>query len=295
LESLEDEITQLPLDEVELRRLGKQLAELKGRALRDLTEHVWQAYRYVILLDEGGNLKEVDLGPLHSSAGESLVGLTQARLKQEGLLEESVTPDFLVRNWPPALPEWSTKGMRDAFYASPQFPRLTDWQALRKTIADGVRRGKFGYAGRNPDGSYQTVLVEEPSFGEADVEFSDQVVLLPRETATALKQGRSPVGITQVPTPEPGHEVRKGEEPSGVTVLHLGERVPAITWQGEVPWRQWMPFYTKVLAKFAAQEGLHLEVSFKANPPDGISREKVDETAASLRELGLNDKISVEE
>ena len=103
LESLEGEIAQLPLDEVELRRLNRQLADLKGRAQRDLKEHIWQAYRYLVLLDEGGTIKEVDLGPLHFSAGESLVGLIQARLKQEGLLEESVTPDFLARNWPPAL------------------------------------------------------------------------------------------------------------------------------------------------------------------------------------------------
>jgi hypothetical protein len=294
LESLEDEITQLPLDEVELRRLAKQLAELKGRASRDLTEHVWQAYRYVILLDESGNLKEVDLGPLHSSAGESLAGLIQARLKQEGLLEESVTPDFLVRNWPPALAEWSTKGMRDVFYASPQFPRLTDSQVLRKTIADGVKRGKFGYASKNPDGSYQLVLIEEPSFGEADVEFSDQVVLLPRETALALKEGRQPVRVGEGRESEPVREAGKAT-PSGVTVQPATERVSVISWRGEVPWRQWMQFYTKVLSRLPTQEGLHLEVNFKASPPEGVSKDKVEETKTALRELGLDDKVSVDE
>ncbi len=295
LESLEDEITQLLLDEVELRRLGKQLAELKGRALRDLTEHVWQAYRYLILLGEDGTLKEVDLGPLHSSGGESLVGLIQARLKQEGLLEESVTADFLVRNWPPALAEWTTKDMRDAFYASPQFPRLTDSQVLRKTIADAVRRGKFGYAGKSPDGSYQPVLIDEPSFGEADVEFSEQVVLLPRETALALKEGKAPEsGYIGVGEPAPGIGI--AEKPGGeVTGPLPTERVQAISWRGEVPWRQWMPFYTKVLARFAAQEGLQLEVEFKASPPEGISKDKVDETKAGLRELGLDDKVSLDE
>jgi hypothetical protein len=294
LESLEDEITQLPLDEVELRRLSKQLAELKGRALRDLTEHVWQSYRYVILLDESGNLKEVDLGPLHSSAGESLVGLIQARLKQEGLLEESVTPDFLVRNWPPALAEWSTRGVRDAFYASPQFPKLTDSQVLRKTIADGVRRGKFGYASKNPDGSYQLVLIEEPSFGEADVEFSDQVVLLPRETALSLKEGKPPEsGYIGGGKPAPGIGIPEGRGRE-VTTLLPTERVPAISWKGQVPWQQWMPFYTKVLARFAGQEGLQLEVEFKASPPEGVSKDKVEETKASLRELGLDDNVSTE-
>ena len=42
--------------------------------------------------------------------------------------------------------------------------------------------------------------------------------------------------------------------------------------------RQWMQFYTKVLSRFARQEGLQLEVNFKASPPEGVSKDKVDET-----------------
>jgi hypothetical protein len=297
LESLEGEVAQLPLDEVELRRLNRQLADLKGRAQRDLKEHIWQAYRYLVLLDEGGTIKEVDLGPLHSSAGESLVGLIQARLKQEGLLEESVTPDFLARNWPPALTEWSTKGMRDAFYASPQFPRLTDGQVLRKTIAEGVQRGKFGYGSKNPDGNYQTVTVDEATFGEGDIEFSEQVVLLPRDTALALKKGRPPVGVGVGGEGEMGGGVVKEEkdkERGRVIVVPLGERVSSISWRGEVPARQWMQFYTKVLSRFATQERLRLEVNFQVSPPEGVGKDKVEETKASLRELGLDDRVSAE-
>jgi hypothetical protein len=55
-----------------------------------------------------------------------------------------------------------------------------------------------------------------------------------------------------------------------------------------------MPFYTKVLARFAGQEGLQLEVEFKASPPEGVSKDKVEETKASLRELGLDDNVSTE-
>lgn len=299
LESLEGEVAELPLDEVELWRLNRQLADLKGRAQRDLKEHIWQAYRYLVLLDEGDTLKEVDLGPLHSSAGESLVGLIQARLKQEGLLEESVTPDFLVRNWPPALAEeWSTKGVRDAFYASPQFPRLTDGQVLRKTIAEGVRRGKFGYASKSPDGSYQTVAVEDTTFGEGDVEFSEQVVLLRKETAVALKEGRPPVEVRAGGEEEAGGEAAGGKEDRGpggdVIVAPPGERVSSISWHGKVPWQKWAQFYPKVLSRFATQEGLDLEVHFKVAPPEGVSKDKVEDTKAALRELGLDDRVSSE-
>jgi len=186
--------------------------------------------------------------------------------------------------------------MRDAFYASPQFPRLTDGQVLRKTIAEGVRRGKFGYASKNPDGSYQTVAVDETTFGEGDVEFSEQVMLLPSETGRALKEGRRPGGVGG--EEETGEEVVEEEEGKerggGVIVVPPGDRVSSISWRGKVPARQWMQFYTKVLSRFATQEKLRLEVDFEVSPPEGISKDKVDETKASLQELGLNDNVSTE-
>ncbi len=185
IESLEDptERERLGLEEAQL----KELEEKKKRSERDLRENVWRTYRRLLLLAEDGGLRDVDLGLLHSSAAESLVALIVARLKQEGLLEDTISPDFLVRNWPPALAEWSTKAVRDTFYASPQFPRLLDSTVLRATVAEGVSRGKFGYVGKTATGGYEgPVAIDQPSFGPANVEFSDQVVLLPRDTAISL-------------------------------------------------------------------------------------------------------------
>ena len=127
-------------------------------------------------------------------------------------------------------------------------------------------------------------------FGEGDVEFSERVVLLPRDTALALKEGRAPVGGEEEREREEIEE-EVGERGRDVIVVP-GERVSSVIWRGEVPARQWMQFYTKVLSRFATQEGLRLEVDFKASLPGGISKDKVDETKASLRELGLNDDIS---
>ena len=94
---------------------------------------------------------------------------------------------------------------------------------------------------------------------------------------------------------ETGLEEGEPEE-AGVHVVPvaLDERVSSISWQGNVSARQWMQFYTKVLSRFATQEGLQLEVNFKASPPEGISKDKVDETKFSLRELGLDDNLSTE-
>lgn len=46
-----------------------------------------------------------------------------------------MTPTRLAKYWPPALPEWSTKSVRDAFYASPKFPRLLKPEAVKETIS----------------------------------------------------------------------------------------------------------------------------------------------------------------
>ena len=41
-------------------------------------------------------------------------------------IQSGIGPNLLVRNWPPAIPEWNTKAVRDAFFASPLFPRLLE-------------------------------------------------------------------------------------------------------------------------------------------------------------------------
>lgn len=55
-----------------------------------------------------------------STAADSLATLILNRLRQDGDLEEGISPNYLVRNWPPAFKEWSIKSVRDAFFASPQ-------------------------------------------------------------------------------------------------------------------------------------------------------------------------------
>ena len=53
---------------------------------------------------------------------------------------------------PPALVEWSTKAARDAFYSSPQLPRLLNPDAIRRTISDGVAAGQLGLATKDASG-----------------------------------------------------------------------------------------------------------------------------------------------
>jgi len=291
LESLEDDIDRLNLEETE----QKDLVRMKKRAEEDLKESIWRGYRHVLLLNEDGGLQEVDLGLQHSSAAPSLVTLIQARLKQEGLLEDQISPDFLVRYWPPALSSWGTKAVRDTFYASPKFPRLMDWAALRKTIAEGVSLGRFGYASLTASGTYEHVRIGE-IMGEADVEFSNEVVLLTREAAEAAKAGGKPGELVEVPIPG-GEGPAPGEAggPAAVSQPVTGVRpYIGLQWEGQIAPQKWMTFYTKVLARFANDPTLTLNVNFSVSPEEGLSQEKIDETRASLRDLGLDEMLNIE-
>jgi len=288
LETLED-----PAEQERLKLEPSQVQELKGkkqRSERNLKEGVWRVYRRVLLLAEDGSLREVDLGLLHPSAAESLVGFIVARLKQEGLLEESISPDFLVRNWPPALEEWSTKGVRDMFFASPKFPRLLNPEVLRDTIAEGVRAGKFGYVGKTYGGYQGPPIMDDPNFGREDVEISDQVVLLPRDKALALKE--TPPSLSE--KPEGRGQVGEGPvaEPKGVSPPILdAPPMPVrrhLSWEGELPAQKWMNFYTKVLTHFATDPSLRITIRFEATPEAGITTSKIEEIKMALQELGLD-------
>ncbi|MCD6223882.1 MAG: DUF499 domain-containing protein, partial [Deltaproteobacteria bacterium] len=301
-EALEDEADELRLESAQRR----QLSENMKRAERDLRESVWRTYKNVYLLDKNNQWKCNDLGLVHSSAADSLIGLILNRLRQDGdLEEETISPNFLVRNWPPAFIEWSTKSVRDAFFASPQFPRLLNPETIKQTIADGVTRGLFGYAGlpvrertqtgKTTRGQYSPFYFAT-SMNAFDIEISEDVFLIPKEKAQAIQSGQWSV--------DSGQKDMGGEETSVVSeqsaefiklTTDHSSLITEISWEGEVPPQKWMNFYTKVLSKFATGEGLKINLKFEAKPEGGISSQKIEETKVHLRELGLQDKINVKE
>jgi hypothetical protein len=290
-EDIADEETDLRLDDSQKR----QLAESLKKAQRDIKETVWRTYKNVMLLSKDGEWKTVDLGLVHSSAAPSIGQLIIERLSQAGDIEEKgVSPNFLVRNWPPAFKEWNTRSVRDAFFASPQFPRLLDADSIKDTIARGVENGMLGYVGKKADGSYAPFHWNSSLLSQ-DVEISDDVFLIQRETAEAYKVGRiSPTptvvvgptvtGISDTTTTSP---IPDGNSPTPVSI-------PRLVWSGEVPHQKWMNFYTKVLSKFAASAGLKLTLRVEVAPAEGISPQKVHETKVALRELGLKDSLEGE-
>jgi len=289
-EDIADESDDLHLDEVQKRQLDENVK----KALRDVKEVVWRTYKNLMLLAKDNSWKTVDLGLVHSSAAPSIVDLILTRLRQDGDIEEAVSPSFLDRNWPPAFKEWSTKSVRDAFFASPQFPRLLNSESLKDTIARGVETGMLGYVARKPDGSYAPFHWKS-SLTAFDVELSDDMYIIQRATAEAYLAGKSaPTPILVLHPPDtPAEATSESQKPGSVPApVSPAMGIGRVSWKGDVPPQKWMNFYTKVLSKFATQSGLKIGLNVEIAPDGGVSKQKVDEIKVALRELGLPDDIS---
>lgn len=295
---IQAEADSLKYDESQL----EQLRESAKRAERDLREAIWRAFKFIVLLGKDNKLKVVDLGLVTSSVGSSLVDNVINRLQQDGDVEKGVAAGFLLRNWPPALPEWSTRNVRDAFFASPQFPRLLFPEAIKDTIARGVSNGQIAYAGKHGDGHFEPFVFEQ-TLNADDVEISEDVFILTRDAAVkyrdAIKSaasgekpaigGAPPVGGTTPASATAGPRDTFTPDPSEdeVTVGGQTDFFRRMTWTGEVPPKLWMNFYTKVLSRHATDSGLKLKVTIETAPASGISKEKIEETRTALKELGL--------
>ncbi len=262
----------------------------------------WRTYKNIFLLDENNALRKVDLGLVHSSAADSLIALILSRLQQDDLVVDGVSPNFLVRNWPPALPEWSTRAVRDAFFASPKFPRLLNPDTVKQTICRGVEAGMLAYVVREPSGKYEPFVFRQ-ALREADLEVADDVFLISKDDAEAYI-ARHASGEPDGPTPpapagtsDSGADPSAGAVPDGTTTSpqagDTSDVVRGFRWTGEITPHKWMNFYTKVLARFAAAKGLKLTLTVDVHPEDGVSKAKLEETKIALRELGMSEDVDV--
>jgi hypothetical protein len=302
-EDIESEAGDLRLDEGQQRQLKESLLKAK----RDIAESVWRTYKNIVLLDKDNKLHTVDLGFVTSSAATSLTSFIINRLRQDGDVQETISPNFLTRNWSPVYTEWSTKQVRDAFFASPQFPRLLNADAIKETIAKGVSGGQIAYIGKMAGGDYEPFHYNK-SISPNDVEISDDMFIITKETAENYerqKQSPQPPVTTSVDAPGGQPLAGGGTQTTPPTTGDLyptdegeggGESaaISRITWTGEIPPQKWSIFYQRVLSKFAVGKGLKLTLKIEVAPEGGVSTQKVDETKLALRELGLPDDVKSE-
>ena len=229
-EDIEDEQEDLHLDEVQKRQLKVNL----DKALRDLKESVWRTYKNLALLGKDNQLRVVDLGLVHSSAADTMASFILERLQKDGEVEKNVSPNLLTRNWNPAFKEWSTKAVRDAFFASPLLPRLLNPESVKDTIAHGIEGGLLAYVGKTPAGDYQP-FVYARSLNPQDVEISDDMYVITRDTAEAYKKlkEKPPVLASLVLSP-PAVQIQPGRKQAFV-VSGLDQYGTAIA-TGDITW-----------------------------------------------------------
>lgn len=282
----------------------RELAENLKKAQRDLKECIWRTYRHLVLLNKDNTLRTMDLGLIHSSAANSMTDLILMRLRQGGDVEDTISANFLVRNWPPAFKEWSTKSVRDVFFASPLFPRIVKPDVIKDTIAKGVSGGTIAYVAKMGDGSYDPFSYN-CSMNATDVEISEDTFIITRDTAEAYKKEKDqpPPIIDTTPTPTPEGrtgfptvtvtgeppKAKEPQEPKPVTAT-----ISKLQWGGEIPSQKWMNFYQRVLSRFATGGGkLKIKIDIEFSEESGISSQKIEETKVSLQELGLNDDVEL--
>lgn len=345
----DDDQTKGRLDEGQLRTLKVSMEKAK----RDLRTEILQSYRHWFLLDKNNEVAPIDLGNITVGQGDSIADIGLAAIRDKDYLTTHPSVGTLLKYWPPASAEWTTKGIRDACYQSPLLPRISKAAGISRTIADGVVQGAWAYFRKKPAGGLDPLKRAGASLSESEVEISDEVCILRADEAKKLEE---PPRLATLVV-EPGNpEIRPNElvafvvsgmdqygqsmevpgcrwsasggeinsagkfvatelgvvvvkaSMGGIEGLSRVQVVPkasspivggssaggtsSIRWSGTVPALKWMNFYTKVVSRFANTPGLTISVTFDVPVTPDQSKAKHDETRASLKELGLDDRLA---
>jgi hypothetical protein len=72
------------------------------------------------------------------------------------------------------------------------------------------------------------------------------------------------------------------------------EHPTRLIWSGDVAPQKWSQLYMKVLSKLVSGGEVRLRVDIEATLDNGPTDQRLDETKAALRELGLNDDVKAE-
>ncbi|MDA8161932.1 MAG: DUF499 domain-containing protein [Desulfobacteraceae bacterium] len=284
-------------DRTEQAEIRSKIADAEEAA----KDEIWGGYRFVVLADgrEPDGLKTIDLGAGHASSGETLCGRVLMALKSQALLNESVGAGYIDRNWPPALKEsgaWPLTSLRQSFLNG-SLTRLIDPDAvLRNKIVEFVGKGDFGFAsGPKADGTYERLWYHE-MLAPDEVSFESGVFLLTKEKAKALKEipeTQKPTEVEPAPVYQPGTTDQLVSEPATETPTIVN--VSTIHLSGEIPPELWNRFGTKILPKLRSGADLQVGINFKITLSDGQSKNIKAELKQILDDLGLADKVRIEE
>lgn len=296
-EDIQNEEESLRLDEGQSAKLAENIDMTK----KSIKEAVWQAYNTILLLGRDNTIKAIDLGQMHSSSAESLPWKILDHLLKTDEVVKAVSPNTLTRKWP-GFAEWSTKAVRDAFYASPLFPRLLNPAAVKETIARGVSEGLLAYVGKKGQGRYEPFIFKK-AMSAADVEISDDVFIVSAEEAVKHVEPQKLTTILLFPESinlQPGARIQfrvEGRDQHGRSMA-----VPSPTWKassGKVePTGSYVAgdgegSFTVEVVSGAAKGAANVNIAKQAAPiggsgglGDGGAKPKASENVAAVRWTG---------
>ncbi len=182
------------------------------KAEAHLRESVWQSYRQIAILNKEEQIEFLDLGKFQPDDAATLPLLLLNQLRLFDYVVDTVSPRFLVRNWPGELhgQEWSTRAVREMFFMSPLFPRLLNPDILKDTIAKGASNGLLGYVGQKIEQKYSMFYYQKTLLA-SDVEISDEMSIITPETAEAYVSGLTPT-LTSLTIDPPQVNLTTGEK-----------------------------------------------------------------------------------
>lgn len=280
-----------------------QLREGRRRAAQELRRAVWEAYTAVLYLGPDQTLRKHVYGPLNPSASERMLDGFLQNLQTYSIIERQASPGYVVRRWPPAVTEWSTRAVRDVFFQSPDFPRLLSADTVKDMIARGVSSGDFALVTRAPGGGYG-VFKWKDTLSVADIIVDDDTFLLlgdaAKQHAEAQRKptpsGGTPRGLASAEGVTVKSSGTAGAaEPERSTVGPTRGNVRSARWSGELSPLLWMKFYQKVLTPFVSSGAAKLRLTVDLEPKGGLTQHQIDEIRGQLEALGLSTRIDTEE
>lgn len=278
-DELESEV--LDRDEFEpgsLRHVADRLSEANARACAEALA----ACQTVVLTDRSqpDGLRVIDVG-VPSKDAPSAADHILSVLRDAAVVNESVSPAYLIRAWPPAFREsgsWPLASLRQSFFDGSLVRLLDAEAALRKAIQAGVAQGDLALAaGLNSDGSFDRIWRDESCPDDA-IQFDTQHALV----VAATEQERRPDSLPGAETVHP------------VETQPVDSSGPAqIAIAGSIPPEQWNRIGTKILARLKSAGFVNISFEITVDCDTSPGEDHVESLRQTLQDLGIADSVSI--
>lgn len=272
------------------------LDDMLEEARKALPASVASCYRHVAYPTKNG-LKLVDFGARAYTGPGVLQERVKEKLEEVGIekLVNRVDPQLLVTNrlevWPDRDSPLNLKQLAEWFPQYPYLPMLASDDALRETVAKGVRDGVLALAyGEPPDFDPANVKYRRAAFSAADVEMTESAWLLRPHLAERYAVVEAAPMKEGVRGPEMEAAGKDEGVPAGPAEAEGGYREVRIHIEGWENWNEVLRYVIRPLSVQGIVPEVH--VTIKASSANGIPVKLVrDQIEVSLQQLGIRYKL----